>query len=364
MKRNCPLCYSPRSVLVREMHYGSGDIQRVVACRDCGLGYASDSTPADYGENSSYRMPESIGTGGTPEDRDRLKGFVKLFAEVVRDRTPEILDIGCGQGGLLEELREAGYKNIHGLDPSQDCVLLARDKGFKVSHGSIPGWSGGIFDIVILNHVLEHMWDVSASLDAIHSLLRPGGLLYVEVPDAERYADYVYCPFLDFNHEHINHFSKGVLAYALGSNNFQVRKTGDRVFTLPGGKYPAIYAIGQPEPRERPLVHQSLVRYATASEEMLKKKAAAIAAKVGQKPVCVWGAGEYSEVFIPAIVEAGVNVQQIVDRNSSKHGKNLCGVIIEPPPPSQELTVVIASVLNARSILRDLKGLPNEVIAL
>jgi SAM-dependent methyltransferase len=363
MIRTCPLCYSPRSIPVRTMEYGSGDTQKIVACKDCGLGYASESNPADYGENSSYRFPDAIGTGDTPEDRSRLRGFVELFARVVQDRTAHILDIGCGQGGLLEELRSAGYVNISGLDPSADCVEIARKKGFNVKHGSVPGWSGQVFDVVILNHVLEHLWRINESLSAIHGLIRPEGIIYVEVPDAERYAELVYCPFLDFNHEHINHFTTGTLNYALAYNDFQVRQSGKRTFTLPGGKYPAIYSIAQPDIPEKPLIHGALTKYAAQSSEKLGAMIRGIRNRVDGREVCVWGAGEFSEVFIPALVKAGVQIRQIVDRNPSKHGKVMCGITITPPPPQPDLAVVIASVLNTRSIMRDLGKLPNEVIA-
>jgi 2-polyprenyl-3-methyl-5-hydroxy-6-metoxy-1,4-benzoquinol methylase len=364
MIRNCPVCYSPRFILVREMKFASGDIQKVVACRDCGLGYASESTPADYSNQATYTMPESIGAGGTPEDRSRLKGFVENFSKVVVDRKARILDIGCGQAGLLDALRECGYVNAQGLDPSAECVRIAQGKDHKVFHGSIPGWVGNPAEVVILNHVLEHVWNVNDFLAAVHSLITPQGMIFLEVPNAEQYADFVFCPFLDFNHEHINHFTQGTLDYTMACNNFQVKSHGKRTFTLPGGNYPALWCVAQPVMPEKPLIYKSLSQYGDKSEENLNGMAAQYREKIAGRGVCVWGAGEFAEVFIPALIKKGVSVIQIVDRNPAKHGHVLSGVTVTPPPPHPVLPVVVASVLNLPSILRDLQKYPNEVITL
>ena len=49
-------------------------------------------------------------------------------------------------------------------------------------------------------------------MECLTPLLKTDGLLYVEVPDAVAYTEYLYAPFQDFNTEHINHFSRGLSA--------------------------------------------------------------------------------------------------------------------------------------------------------
>jgi len=51
------------------------------------------------------------------------------------------------------------------------------------------------FDRVILSHVLEHVADLQGAIRAVCMQIRAGGQVYIELPDASRYADALFSPF-------------------------------------------------------------------------------------------------------------------------------------------------------------------------
>ena len=73
---------------------------------------------------------------------------------------------------------------------------------------------------MILTSVLEHVLDVKSAISALVSVCADDGRIFLEVPDAAGYADYLYAPFQDFNTEHINHFSTASLRNLMGQFGF------------------------------------------------------------------------------------------------------------------------------------------------
>ena len=125
-------------------------------------------------------------------------------------RDARILDVGCSTGALLGALTRRGFEDVSGVDPSAESVRLANTRyGVQAQVGvlsSLPVTDDG-FDCVCLTGVLEHIWDVDEAIRSVLPLLRPNGIVYIEVPDASRYEDPYVSPFEDFNTEHVNHFS-------------------------------------------------------------------------------------------------------------------------------------------------------------
>ena len=102
----------------------------------------------------------------------------------------------------------------------------------------------GLFDLLIVHHVLEHVPNVAEFLSTLAGLLKQGGSSYIEVPDAMRYADFAYEPWLDFNLEHINHFFRWHLDAAMGRAGFSRFDSGAKTLDMARDwGYPAIYGL-------------------------------------------------------------------------------------------------------------------------
>jgi 2-polyprenyl-3-methyl-5-hydroxy-6-metoxy-1,4-benzoquinol methylase len=96
-----------------------------------------------------------------------------------------ILDIGCGDGGILRSLKARGYRNLHGLEISDYAVSRLRAEGIEMHSGMLPAATLPLaaFDVVIASQVLEHVIRRRRFLTEIRRLLKPGGRALFFVPD-------------------------------------------------------------------------------------------------------------------------------------------------------------------------------------
>jgi SAM-dependent methyltransferase len=105
------------------------------------------------------------------------------------DRDARILDIGCGDGFLLQALRAHGYAKVRGVDTSAEQVALAQSRGIDVMQGDIlaalTDCPAGSLDVVVAFDVLEHLSKLDALRVAEHAfrVLRERGRLLVHVPN-------------------------------------------------------------------------------------------------------------------------------------------------------------------------------------
>lgn len=103
--------------------------------------------------------------------------------------TGAVLDIGCGQGGLVALLCDDGF-DAHGVDVSPEQVATAHSRGIRtVVEGDfhdVLAKGAGQLGAVIATDVLEHQTkdEVLATLDAARKALGPGGRFIARVPNA------------------------------------------------------------------------------------------------------------------------------------------------------------------------------------
>ena len=95
-----------------------------------------------------------------------------------------LLDIGCGNGFFLLLAREAGWL-VQGVDLDPVAVASARQQGLNVSEGTVNLLESeeSCFDAITLSHVIEHAHQPRCLLKAVHRLLKPGGVLYIDTPN-------------------------------------------------------------------------------------------------------------------------------------------------------------------------------------
>jgi SAM-dependent methyltransferase len=105
-------------------------------------------------------------------------------------RGKRVLDVGCGQGLALERFAACGAIAT-GLTFGEDFAACRR-KGFDVREMdmSFLEFPAASFDLLWARHSLEHSLFPYFTLDGFVSALRPGGLLYVEVPAPDTSANH------------------------------------------------------------------------------------------------------------------------------------------------------------------------------
>lgn len=97
-----------------------------------------------------------------------------------------ILDVGCGNGFMLTVLKRAGFKSLQGIDP-----FMAADSepmpGLHLRKQSLDQVEK-TFDVIVLNHVFEHVCDGLQTLEQCRERLNPGGTVLLRFPTADSAA--------------------------------------------------------------------------------------------------------------------------------------------------------------------------------
>ena len=97
-----------------------------------------------------------------------------------------ILDVGCGTGKLLLDLKEQGFSNLMGIDPFVKSDI-AYESGVRVLKQPLDEVTGQ-YDFIMLHHSFEHMPDQLETLRKLHELIKPGHYVLLRIPVAGSYA--------------------------------------------------------------------------------------------------------------------------------------------------------------------------------
>jgi SAM-dependent methyltransferase len=189
----CPICggaeWRARFVAV-DMY--EGETSPIVSCAGCGVWRTDDGRGADdLASLYSYASGTDAGRR-RPPIVDRLLGLAQLarVRQVASCRTEpgRVLDVGCGSGAFLGELRRRGW-DVLGveIDDSVAATAAARLGAERVVAGRFEtvALPSEPFDVVTFWHTLEHFADPLAPLLRARQLLAPGGSILVGVPNID-----------------------------------------------------------------------------------------------------------------------------------------------------------------------------------
>jgi SAM-dependent methyltransferase len=98
-----------------------------------------------------------------------------------------VLDIGCGNGGFLIEMKRRGFQ-VEGTELSESSARrMPAEAGIEVHVGDLTALQlpAGQYDAITLWHVLEHVIDPAETLRQANRLLKPDGKLFISIPNAE-----------------------------------------------------------------------------------------------------------------------------------------------------------------------------------
>lgn len=190
--RACPLCGSESHEVLYDLEVA------VVRCRQCTMVYLNPQPRVDHQgfyDESYYRGSSTKKADTDNEDvLEEQKVDIRLEScQAVVDRVMKIvpnpgswLDIGCGPGFLLSQAKARGWQ-CTGLDSSPFAPKIARERfGLDDVHTRLiegVDFGGRLFDVISMQHVIEHIYEPVPTMQKILALLRPGGILYIETPD-------------------------------------------------------------------------------------------------------------------------------------------------------------------------------------
>jgi SAM-dependent methyltransferase len=238
--RECPLCGGQDFVpllTARDYHYGNPGEYTQSQCVRCTLAFLDpmyeEGELAAFYPNDYYAFTDRFSIP-EPARSLRMKISRLLSPREYRAQDPtfeqpgRILDIGCGAGLFLFQMRERGW-DVKGVEPNVDAADFGRSKkGLDIFPGSLmnANFAAGTFDYVRMNHSFEHMEHPNQILDEVYRILACKGKLMIGVPNRDSFSARVFGRFWYHLALPVHTFSYSVqtLTQMLSKHNFKVER--------------------------------------------------------------------------------------------------------------------------------------------
>lgn len=254
-ERACCICHGHERRVVSGIGRGFEKLTTVI-CTGCGL-LQSHPMPTEAELERFYAVDYRKKYKSTYEPKLKhvyryAPGAYQRAAQLAAMAGPEqrrFLDIGSGSGEILYMARKMGFE-VAGIEPNTGYAQYTRTKldlpvqNCNYEQADLPKEH---FDILNLNHVLEHLPDPLASLRFLNGLLRPGGILCVAVPDI---AHTSHAPWTRFHYAHVHNFNHDTLKAMVLKSGFEVLPESTASTTLIARKAGAAFC-DMPQRMER-----------------------------------------------------------------------------------------------------------------
>lgn len=205
---------------------------QMVRCRTCGL---VRSHPRINVEGLTQLYEESAFT--YQGEVEALKKTYGNYLEILRKVLPsnskkKLLEIGCGNGFMLDWALEHGWEDVAGVEPSADSIekALPRVRNKIVPRMFEPGlFKENTFDAVALFQVFDHLPNPNETLEEILQVLKPGGVVLAINHNVGALGSRLLksrCPIIDIEHTYL--YDKKTMAKFFKKKSFKVL----RVFSV------------------------------------------------------------------------------------------------------------------------------------
>lgn len=236
MNKCCPICKSENQDIIKN-YAGNSKIfsmRSIVECKDCSLAFMSPSL--SDAELDNYNSQYFQNAHGGYSEHPLVLGF---HSAINRSRVEYVLDYCKRKKITIKKVFEVGpgsgmfLKHFKDLNPIDEYAIVESDSDLKgrflnmgaTIYDSFEDSPSANFDLVICSHVLEHTNNPIQFLNSLTRLLKPGGILFIEVPC----RDYLYKPVYE---PHLLFFDKkslGNLINKLSYNHLEISYHGPKI---------------------------------------------------------------------------------------------------------------------------------------
>jgi len=142
--------------------------------------------PSDY---YSYDLNQRVNPLALLVKKTLKKRKIKALLAYVQNDNPCCLDIGCGDGRILNIFEECGVSkdNLYGVEVDNAAVKSINKMGYHGEFGDIEHvhYADELFDCIVMFQVLEHVDDPARVFQKVLRLLKPGGIFIIETPNIQ-----------------------------------------------------------------------------------------------------------------------------------------------------------------------------------
>ena len=346
----CPLCASDdHDLLIREcrtpvllnrLYPSAAQARRaatgrfrLVQCTQCGFVYNDLFDPSLIVYDRNYENDQSI----SQRFASHLDDIRRRLNALLGKGGVRILEVGCGQGAMLESLVRTSDATIQavGLDPAWRPRTLP--PAISIEAIQLDGSTAarlGQFDLIYARHVIEHVQKPVEFLAAMKPLLTPGGSVCIETPTVDWCIEFD--QMQDFFYEHCNYFSVPTLTDTFTRAGFHGVKI-DKVFD---GQYMWATSTSGASSLERSR-RFGLLRH----DHFFKYWRKQLASSQGNGGVAIWGAGAKGVTFALHTDPDAKNIVCLIDVNPAKQDQ------YTPLSGHPVLSPASAAALDIRTIL-------------
>lgn len=199
----CPVCTAgdtaPLRSDVADFEYGVATHRRFAfdRCRVCGSDFL---VPRPTVEEIASFYPDDYHAYHDDHSglarllvRLRAKARAKYYAGLTPDGTGRLFDVGAGDCRHFDDLKPHCRLEFSGVEIKPEIAAQARARGYSVETGTLEAMDiaphRGQYDIVSMNHVVEHVQEPRLMLQQAFALLKPGGVALGQLPARDSFEE-------------------------------------------------------------------------------------------------------------------------------------------------------------------------------
>ena len=365
IKRKCPLCGNINIDHIKSIDYvsnkiinGFSDKVEIVFCNTCSLIYNNISDIQSDFDNYYKNIAVYSKDFHPINSKEAFIYYNNIFNILSKysKKDDEILDIGCGNGGVLKEFYKHGYTKLTGIDQSDAFNSIKEECEINFINDSILNIkkiTNKKFNIVIAMQIIEHILELDTFIKDLDDVIDDNGILFLEVPNTKDY-----CNMYNLTIEHINHFSIESIINFARIYDYEILYINIETDYIVSGIKP-IQAVLKKKKLD---VKEKYLDFFSKIENSINYNLIHELEKSNSK-IILWGIANTILPFINKL--SNLNIIKIFDSSKNKQNKKILNHVITNPSDNidEDAVILILPELYYDNIYNQIKemGLKNRI---